>query len=437
MAIAVSAGWTSARAQAAPNATPNPMPAPTQEPASAQPGPVHLTLTYYGDALGDVSGGVQRGWTYEGRLGLIFDADLGALAGWDGASLHASIHQIHGEPPTPGHVGSLAAVSGIEAEPATRLFNLWIEQKIGQAGALRVGQFTAAQEFFVSPTAALFVNSTFGWPAILAQDLPSGGPAYPLATPGVRFSYHPDARTTLLLAVFNGDPAGPGGGDPQRRDRSGLNSFRVSGPPFLIGEAQVALGPDAANPAATLRLGAWSYTGRVASQRYDADGRSLADPLSSGAPARLSGDAGVYSVFDVTLPPLAGRPAAVFARVAATASDRNLISTYADAGASLTGVFPQRPKDSLGVAAAVSEISAGARGFDADANRFSPASVPVRDHEIVLEASYQAHVTSLWSLQPDVQYVVHPGGGAGLPNGAAGRRIPDALVVGVRNAVRW
>jgi porin len=413
------------------------MPAPAQEATSPQSHPVQLTLTYYGDTLGDVSGGQQRGWTYEGRLGLILDADLGALAGWKGATLHASVHQIHGAPPTPDRVDALAAVSGIEAEPATRLFNLWVEQQIGQAASLRVGQFTAAQEFVVSPTASLFVNSTFGWPAILAQDLPSGGPAYPLATPGVRFSFHPIPRMTALLAVFNGDPAGPGGGDPQRRDRSGFNSFRISGAPFLIGEAQFALGGQPASPTASLRLGAWSYRGRVASQRYDVDGLPLADPSGSGRPARLEGDTGIYSIVDVNLPPLAGRPAALFARVAATSSDRNLISTYADAGATLSGLFKRRPNDSLGVAAAVSVISAGARGFDTDVNRFSANAVPVRDHEIIVELSYQARVRSFWTLQPDIQFIVHPGGGAAVPGGPGGRRLPDALVVGVRNSARF
>jgi hypothetical protein len=47
---------------------------------------------------------------------------------------------------------------------------------------LRLGQITVAQEFLVSQNANLFVNSTFGWPAVPAQDLPSSGPSYPQAT---------------------------------------------------------------------------------------------------------------------------------------------------------------------------------------------------------------------------------------------------------------
>lgn len=43
--------------------------------------------------------------------------------------------------------------------------------------------------------------------------------------------------------------------------------------------------------------------------------------------------------------------------------------------------------------------------------------------ELIVEASYRAIVTPWLSVQPDLQYVAHPGG-------VAGRR--DALVPGVR-----
>jgi porin len=57
-------------------------------------------------------------------------------------------------------------VSGIEAPATTRLFNLWFEQAVSDKTSLRIGQISAAQEFFVSQNANLFVNSTFGWPVL-------------------------------------------------------------------------------------------------------------------------------------------------------------------------------------------------------------------------------------------------------------------------------
>ncbi|HEX3407517.1 MAG TPA: carbohydrate porin, partial [Caulobacteraceae bacterium] len=114
--------------------------APSAEPAAPAPmtKAVALAVTYYGDALGTVSGGIAPGWAYEGRLGVILDVDLGQAVGWNGARLHVSLHQIHGEQPTPDHVGALALLSGIEAEPNTRLFNLWIEQQLGPKTTLRL-----------------------------------------------------------------------------------------------------------------------------------------------------------------------------------------------------------------------------------------------------------------------------------------------------------
>src|SRR5262249_24471407 len=200
---------------------------------------LQVAFTYYGDGFGNPRGGVTQGLGYDGRFGVIIDADLEKLVSWSGASFHASVHQIHGTQFSAIRVQSLATVSGIEAPGSTRVFNLWVEQKIGSEVNLRLGQFTAAQEFLVSQNAALFANSTFGWPVLPAQDLPSGGPAYPEATPGVRLTWTPADQITLQAAIFNGDPAGPGPGNPVDRDPYGL-AFRLRDPPLLIAELAYA-----------------------------------------------------------------------------------------------------------------------------------------------------------------------------------------------------
>src|SRR5437660_1454694 len=57
---------------------------------------IQFQLIYFGDLLGNLSGGVRQGATYVGRLGLVIDSDLEKLLAWSGATFHASIHQIHG-----------------------------------------------------------------------------------------------------------------------------------------------------------------------------------------------------------------------------------------------------------------------------------------------------------------------------------------------------
>src|SRR5262249_32909926 len=155
-------------------------------------------------------------------------------------------------------------------------------------------------EFFFSDLSAMFLQSD--WPTIAASNLPSGGAAYPLSTPAVRLKFEPYHGATLLFAVFNGDPAGPGDGDEQLRNRYGLN-FRVRHPPFLIGEAQIRRNheKDSTGLASTVKFGGWGHVGLFDDQRFGIDGLSLANPASSGIPIRHGGNFGLYAVLDQQL----------------------------------------------------------------------------------------------------------------------------------------
>lgn len=427
---------------------------------------VRLTFTYYGDLFGNPSGGVKQGPGYDGRFGAILDADLGKLVGWSDAKFHASLHQIHGSELSANHLENLMTVSGIEAPPATRLFNLWIEQKLGSRVNLRVGQFTAAQEFLVSQDANLFVNSTFGWPVLTAQDLPSGGPAYPVATPGARLAFRPADPLTVRVAIFDGDPAGPGAGNPVERDPSGL-AFRVKDPPLLIAELAYAYhqnqpgsppenphqegmgaaGTHSQRPVAgtsdlpgTVKLGAWDHTGRFADQRFDAQGRLLA--ASGAAPLQHGGDFGVYGVIDQMLWRIPGgagdRGLSLFLRGAGAPSDRNPLDLYADGGFTFKGPCDSRPHDLVGLGLAFARISPRAAAHDRDVEALSGTPTPVRDFEAAIELTYQVPIADSWFVQPDFQYIVHPGGTVANPLDPSGHLpIRNATVLGVRTMLSF
>ncbi|WP_161988970.1 carbohydrate porin [Sphingomonas glacialis] len=395
---------------------------------------VTLALTYTSDLNGDVSGGDRRGAAYLQRVGVIADADLDRLVGWRGASAHLSVHSIVGEGLSAHRVGNVLTVSGIEAEPALRLFNLWIEQKVGRGATLRVGQFTAGQEFAISPTANLFVNATFGWPGSFATDLPSGGPAYPLAAPGIRVALEPGARTKLRLAVFAGDPAGPGGGDPQRRDLHGLNGWRLAGKPFVIGEiARTASGAD---PAWSIVLGSWVHFDRFQDLRYDVAGRSLAGQGANDPALQHAGNAAVYAILDLKLLQSNGRTLHGFLRGSASPQDRNAIDLYADGGLSLTQPFKGRPNDVVGIGAAVARLSPRLRGLVKDQSALSGQPVFTPAVEAVFEITYQAQVRRGLSVQPNVQLVLHPSAAVIADPQQLSAAPSNAVVVGVRTAFR-
>ncbi|MBF9232200.1 carbohydrate porin [Microvirga alba] len=402
---------------------------------------ITYSFTYIGEGLGAVTGGLRKGTIYEGNLQGVLDADLDKLLGWSGASLHATFYQIHGRGLSRFYIGNLMPVSGIEALPSTRLYELWLEQKFaGDKVALRAGQLGADTEFLVSQYGTLFLNATFGWPAIAMIDLPSGGPSYPLATPGVRFKITPTDNLTILAAVFDGNPAGPGPGDPQRRNHTGL-AFRTSDPAFLIGEIQYAYnqGKDAPGLPGTIKFGGWHHFGSFADQRYDIGGLPLADPRSSGLPNQLRGNDGLYAVIDQMVYRTSGTDQGIgaFARISASPSDRNLISFYADGGLTWKGMIPGREDDTFGLSFAYSRISNGARGFDQDINFFTDSARSVRTSEAVIEVTYQAQIVPGWTIQPDFQYVFRPGGNASNPRDPTGARIKDAAIFGLRTTIRY
>jgi porin len=399
---------------------------------------IRPSLTYTGEVLGNAAGGVRRGGIYDGRADFGIGADLEKLFGWSGAKFFANGLINHGDGLSREYVGNLMTVSNIESLNHTRLYELWIEQAFGKNFSLRFGKIAADDEFGTSQYSNFFINDTFGWPAIASADLPSGGPADPLAAMGVRAKATLSDELTLLFAMFDGNAAGPGSDDPENLDPHGL-SFRVSDPPLLMAELQYGYRLDARHPG-KLKLGAWAHTGRFDDQRYDTLGLSLADPASSGTPAQHRGDFGPYAVVEQMLVPFdkdGQKGIAVYGRVSASQPDRNLVNFYADGGINVTGFWPARPDDGFSAGFAYAGISPSARGFDQDTVNFGTPTA-VRDYEAAFEATYVAQIRRGWTVQPDFQYIIHPGAGAGNPGvPASPQRIANALVFGLRMTVQW
>jgi porin len=408
---------------------------------------VKFAATYIGEVLGNASGGLQQGAFLQGRLNLAVDIDFNKLTGWSGLTAHANIFAIHGAGLSRTNLQNFLVTSGIEAEPSVRLYEAYFEQKFNHdKWSIRLGQFAADSEFLATKYTDVFTNASLGWPAITSIDLPSGGPAPPLAAVGARLFGTLNEHVSILAAIFDGDAAGPntglGPGDPHLRNRYGLN-FRVNDPPLVISEIQISWKNVDGVPhlPGTLKLGGWQHFGSFADQRYDTTGLSLADPGSSGAPLALRGDDGVYAVFEQRLysvPKDDNRGIGVFARISSSPSDRNLINLYADAGIDVFGLWDSRPNDKFGIAVGYAHVSQRAQQLDSDFQLVNGPGWPVRTSEGLVTAAYQYEVRSGWNLIPNLQYIFRPGGGATDPFGTTpGIKLHDAAVLGVRSVAKF
>lgn len=341
--------------------------------------PVSVTATYAADLNISAGGSERDGPAALGRIALLADADLQRLVGIRSAKAHVSVIDIFGTGLSASRIDNLAAVSGIEAEPALRLNQLWIEFGLGSAGRFRIGKFPASQDFAVSDTASFFINASFGWPASFASDLPQGGPSWPLASPGGMLKLNPSSGWTLSAAVFAGKPAGMDTTDPQRHDGHGFGAFNLAGKPFVIVEAARKVGN-----AATVKLGGWLHFNRFG--------------LLHAQPGNVAPNWSIYGLADWRVAGAADskRQLSVFVRATLSPDDRNPVPIYLDFGATLSSPFKSRPDDVVGLAFANARLS----------SRLGP---PVSTSgEKVVEFSYSAALPRGLKVQPNLQLIIDP-----------------------------
>jgi len=120
-----------------------------------------FTVFYTNDVLGNLSGGIKRGTIDQGKVELQVTTDLDKVAGLKDLTLYWNAFQVHNTGRIRrDYAGGMNTIAAIEAAPATRLSELWLEQKIlnGQA-SIRVGQLAADSEFYFSDLSTMFLRA--------------------------------------------------------------------------------------------------------------------------------------------------------------------------------------------------------------------------------------------------------------------------------------
>jgi porin len=243
--------------------------------------------------------------------------------------------------------------------------------------------------------------------------------------------------------VFTANPAGPPTSgnrnpNPQLREPSGT-AFNLDSDAFVITELAYAVAEeDASALPTTYTLGAWYDSGKFPDQHLDTQGISLASAASNGIARTHVNDFSVYGMIDQLLWPTSEKKdkgLAGFLRVAGAPADRNLIAYYVDGGLNLIGTFPGRDDDIAGIAVAYGAISRDLQNLDHDLARAGTPR-PVHDDEMVIELTYQVSIVPGLFVQPDFQYVIHPGGHIANPQNPRST-LGDEAVIGIRTTITF
>ena len=410
-----------------------------------------LSTLYTGEFLANVHGGARTGELYQGVMRSDLNLDIERAGGWQGGVFHASGLWIQGsEPNVRNDIAGMTGAtflepSNISAFDTVRLYELWLEQSfLEDRLSIRGGQLALDERLICSDYACVFIGATHGWPAFVSALIPSGGPAYPIAGTGVMVTGRPNDQFELMGVVVDGDV-----GDQSTESRDGTH--------FGMGHRNGVLAlfeavwrrnheKGAIGLSGELKIGGWFHSGDFDDLRLDTLGRSLEDDgtlsglASNGVARSHSGNGGFYFNVDQMLwrEKVEGDEGlALYCRIAPwMPEDRNPVEFYAAGGLTYKGPLPNRDQDICGVAVSYVTVSDRLKNLQRDANTIlalggtpnTLGSGPVPDYEMALEATYRFALAPWWSLQPDFQYIFHPGGSAALK---------DAIVVGLRTQIAF
>jgi porin len=372
-------------------------------------------LLFITDPFVNTTGGRRRGFSEYDLLGLDLLLDTDKLFAWPGGEFRIGFANNSGTSLSQRYVGNNFPIQLANvADPNPRLTYLNYTQSLfDDKLSVRFGRLTInsvyGEEFAGSQYFKAFTSVAFDLvPLGIFLNAP-GAFGYPLTTSGARVKYEPVESFYAMVGCYNGDP------DVKEGNRHGVD-FTLRGPPFVIGEVGYRrnYGKDATGLPGNVKLGAYFNGGNA-----EIFGSGLANQPSATVQARY----GFYVLGDQAImrwgDPADKRHLGVFASFVCAPDQRvNQLPYFFDAGLVAYGFLPSRPRDFAGFGVAYGSYSNDLRRAE-EVQALSDPAVGVQSWEMTLELTYGCTVRPGLLVQPDLQYIVNPGGNKAAPNALA------------------
>lgn len=373
---------------------------------------LQVALTYTADILGNATGGMNRKVRYFHNVGLDFLFDLNTLVHIPGAHFHLAVSQRTGNSLSDEDIGNVFNVAQVCCGPITEVVTAaWEQELFDDQLGIRAGHLSMGDDFATSPLYWQYVTSGIdGNPGSLVFNVPFT--EYPDATIGARIRGRPAEHLTLQVGVYNDDldANAAHGGNFAVNFSDGVMVLAEIRYHDHFGDVQQAL-------PGHFSIGGFYHTGRF--HKLDA-------PAGSNLPSdNVYGNGGVYGAIDQMVWRFADAPdprgvLPFVSVVGAPHAEVSAIPFFFDAGVVVRGPIRSRPYDDVLFGLLYGEFSNVLRQGQ------RAAGEPLQHFEMVLEWSYILQLTPWLQLQPDIQYVIEPGGTG---------RIPNALVLGAQIAI--
>ena len=339
---------------------------------------VGVAVVYKGDFSRNLSGGVQKKNSYLDNLDLKVSIDAEKAFGLKGLSffIYGLGNSGAKRGGTPGvYAGAVQGVDNIEtANDDFKLYEFWAQYTFEvEHLSILFGLHDLNSEFYVTDSSSLMLNPSYGVGYDISQSGASGPSIFPYAAPALRLRLEPSKRVYVQSGIFNG---------PSAETASNGSHFKINARDGFLLINEVGISGTEESPY-KLGLGYWSYT------------RTF-DSLKDSSPVNSSG---AYVLGDKSF----NAHVSGFIRYGMASSESFDGKDNLGLGIVYKGILPFRPDDRLGLGMA----------------RVTPTDESQKP-ENQFEATYRIEALKGVAIQPDFQYITHPGFSGAVPNALVG-----------------
>ena len=362
-------------------------------------GPVEFNSGAISEFAGNFSGGIKKGFAYYGVEQFSLNLNFENAHLWKGGNLFIHALNIHGRGPTHKFVGDMMYLSNIEADNYFGLYEFWYSQQLGKSIIL-FGQHDLNTEFAGTKYGENFIHSSYGVVSSVLLNVPLS--IYPVAAPCILVKYSFTDHLVLKLASYDGDPGN------METNKNNVHWYLSKEEGFMniaeiqyirINHNQNGILTSKGIQMGTFKFGMYYHSGSFPNYK---------DTLKI-----KKGNYGLYFIADQMIIPKPSKPGeglAMMVEIGMAPSKFNLIAYSIEAGIRYHGIIRYRTKDFIGLAFSHATLS-----------RYVIRDYPARDvSESSLELSYKFQFSKHYTIQPDFQYIIHPGALKTVPNSFAG-----------------
>lgn len=345
---------------------------------------IDFSVIYKSDWTRNTRGGISTKTAYLDNLDLKMNLDMDKMAGLKGLSLFAygirNSGANRGDRPSQ-FVGDWQWTSNIETYVDDfRLYQAFIQQLFFEDRAsVLFGLHDLNSEFYVTNTATLFLHSSFGLGLDLSQAGPNGPSVFPYTAPALRIKVEPSKNLYMQTAVFEAQAG-------SSQIAKGTH-FKINSADGRLQISEFGFTGTEENPY-KYSIGYWSF-----SRTFDHIENTITDSDGNTFPQK-AGSSGAYVSMDHSLT----KNFSAFLTYGFATTESNYIKDDLTLGFSVTGLIPKRNKDRLGFG--LSRITPGKEYLHTQS---------ITSHETAYELTYRVEVSPGVVVQPDLQYIIHPG----------------------------